>query len=112
MSRTEAEGLADRIRITTTSRYLRSTTLRLERALSLLEQHGRPEAGANNDRQDDNDTWKSATFVPHCTANPDKADDRIDAEIVDAIELVSLNPASWNHLGGWFRTLSDLRGAA
>ena len=33
--------------ITTTSRYLRSTTLRLERALSLLEQNGLPEVGAN-----------------------------------------------------------------
>ena len=36
--------------ITTTSRYLRSTTLRLERALSLLEQH--EERQANDSDQD------------------------------------------------------------
>jgi len=78
--------------ITTTSRYLRSTTLRLERALSLLEQHGRPEVGANNDRQDDKDSRKSATLVPHGTANPEKADDHIDAEIVDVIEDVVVSP--------------------
>jgi hypothetical protein len=32
--------------ITTTSRYLRSTTLRLERALALLEEHERHQASA------------------------------------------------------------------
>ena len=53
--------------ITTTSRYLRSTTLSLERAVALLEQHGLPEAGANNGSQDNKDSGKSATLVPHGT---------------------------------------------
>jgi integrase len=78
--------------ITTTSRYLRSTTLRLERALSLLEQHGLPEAGANNGSQDSNGSRKSATLVPHGAFDSDKADDHIDAEIVDVIEDVVVSP--------------------
>jgi integrase len=78
--------------ITTTSRYLRSTTLRLERALTLLEQKGLPEADADSDTQDNKDSRKSSTLVPHGAFNSDRADDHIDAEIVDVIEDVVVSP--------------------
>jgi len=77
--------------ITTTSRYLRSTTLRLERALLLLEQQNRPEASAN-DGQDEADSRKSATLVPHGTLNTGMDDDHIDAEVVDVIEDGLVSP--------------------
>jgi len=78
--------------ITTTSRYLRSTTLRLERALSLLEQNNLPEGDANNGSGDNSDSRKSAALVPHGTAAPKNGDDHIDTEIVDVIEDEVVSP--------------------
>ena len=77
--------------ITTTSRYLRSTTLRLERALTLLEQHQEQQASAIDAQQSKKDSRSIATSLPHGASSQSEADDPIDAETVDAIgdELVS-----------------------
>ena len=56
--------------ITTTSRYLRSTTLRLERALTLLEQHEERQASDSDQDRGKNDSRKSATLVPHGQKEP------------------------------------------
>jgi len=55
--------------ITTTSRYLRSTTLRLERALTLLEEHEQRQAGTKRTRRGKKDSRKSATWC-HTVVNP------------------------------------------
>ena len=77
--------------ITTTSRYLRSTTLRLERALTLMEQHEQRQASARDERPGKKDSRESSTLVPHGASSPSVADDPIDAETVEGIgdELVS-----------------------
>jgi hypothetical protein len=100
--------------ITTTSRYLRSTTLRLEHALTLLEQHQHQLANTLAAEQDDEDPKSIATSLPHEACNAPEADDPIDAEIVDVIEdvMVSLKPASWNQMTGWLAAVERLRGAA
>lgn len=77
--------------ITTTSRYLRSTTLRLERALGLLER-------AEQERHDDirargkNDSRKSSTPVPHERFARPQRDLDDDPEVVDGIEDVVVSP--------------------
>ena len=75
--------------ITTTSRYLRSSTLRLERALSLLE--GRrhlDEAGQT--KSDDSRT--GATRVPHEVSGARDDEPSDSREDVDAIEDVLVSP--------------------
>jgi integrase len=47
--------------ITTTSRYLRSTTLRLERALTLLERHQQEQTTERKNRRKTKDLRKGAT---------------------------------------------------
>jgi integrase len=79
--------------ITTTSRYLRSTTLRLERALTLLEQHEEQQARANRASQRKKDSRKSATLVPHGRKSAPGADDPPDADTIDLIEDVVVSPA-------------------
>ena len=76
--------------ITTTSRYLRSTTLRLERALTLLEQHQEQDS-AIGAQQGKKDSRSIATSLPHRGSSASEADDPIDAETVDGIgdEVVS-----------------------
>ena len=78
--------------ITTTSRYLRSTTLRLERALTLLERHEEHEAKTITADQGKKDSGIIATSLPHGTSIPSEADDVIDAETVDVIEDVMVSP--------------------
>ena len=78
--------------ITTTSRYLRSTTLRLERALTLLEEHEQRQAGTKRARRGKKDSGKSATLVPHRQKEPIGTDDVIDAETVEVIEDVLVSP--------------------
>ena len=78
--------------ITTTSRYLRSTTLRLERALTLLEQHEQRLASAPDGRSGKKDSRKSSTLVPHGASNTRSTDDEPDAETVDLIEDVVVSP--------------------
>ena len=77
--------------ITTTSRYLRSTTLRLERALTLLEQHEQRQAGSSDEQPDKKDSRSIATSLPHGASGDSEVDDPIDAEVVEVIgdELVS-----------------------
>ena len=72
--------------LTTTSRYLRSTAMRLERALRLLEES----QAASEDtppmvREDD--FRSSATPVPHGAFEAYDVDDALDAETVDAIAV-------------------------
>ena len=78
--------------ITTTSRYLRSTTLRLERALTLLEQHEQRLASAPDGRPGKKDSRKSSTLVPHGASTTRSTDDEPDAETVDLIEDVVVSP--------------------
>jgi hypothetical protein len=78
--------------ITTTSRYLRSTTLRLERALSLLEQHEERQASDSDQDEGKNDSGKSSTVVPHGQKESIDTDDVIDAETVDVLEDVMVSP--------------------
>jgi integrase len=77
--------------ITTTSRYLRSTTLRLERALTLLEQHEQQQASAFDALLVKKDPKSIATSLPHEASSAADTLDPIDAEVVDVIgdELVS-----------------------
>ena len=78
--------------ITTTSRYLRSTTLRLERALTLMEQHELQQADSiDAQQQGKKDSRSIATSLPHGASRASETDDPIDAEVVDGIgdELVS-----------------------
>ena len=100
--------------ITTTSRYWRSTTLRLERALTLLEQHELQRVRSKRKPRGKKNSKKSATLVPHGRSDGLQSDDRPDAEVADLIEdvVVSLNFASWNQIRGWLRRLDDLRCAA
>jgi len=99
--------------ITTTSRYLRSTAMRLERALRLLE-----ESQGASDRtppmvREDN-SQRSATPVPHVTIGPWDVDDALDAQTVDkiAVGVASRIFASWNQLDGWLRQVEGLRRVA
>lgn len=77
--------------ITTTSRYLRSTTLRLERALTLLEQHEQQQASSIDAKEGKKDSRSIATSLPHGASSASETDDPIDAEVVDVIgaDLVS-----------------------
>ena len=78
--------------ITTTSRYLRSTTLRLERALSLLEQGENRGKQAEMKKSSKKKSGTSATLVPHGASRASAADDQPDAETVDLIEDVVVSP--------------------
>ncbi len=99
--------------LATTSRYLRSTAMRLERALRLLE-----ELQEVSERTPpmvrEGDSRSITTPVPHerC-ARPNRDLDN-DPEVVDAIEdgVVSRIFASWNQIAGWLRRLEGLRRAA
>ena len=97
-SRAELHGVRDFLGHTniTTSRYLRSTTLRLERALTLLERHEQQQAETITVDQGKKDSGIIATSLPHGASGPSEADHVIDAEIVDVIEdvVVSLNRSS------------------
>ena len=78
--------------ITTTSRYLRSTTLRLERALALLEENERHQASARGSRGGKKGSRKSATLVPHARKPALVTGDQHDAETIDLIEDVVVSP--------------------
>jgi len=70
--------------ITTTSRYLRLTTLRLKRALELLERRqmrGAPAETAISDGYSRN----FATPLPHGASAADQFDDPLDSESVDVM---------------------------
>jgi hypothetical protein len=96
--------------ITTTPRYLRSTTLRLERALTLLERHEEQQAETITVDQGKKDSGIIATSLPHGASSPSEADLVIDAETVDVIEdvLVTLTFASWNLMGALLRQIDGL----
>ena len=77
--------------ITTTSRYLRSTTLRRERALKFLERAERArsdEARAHSKKN----SRKFATPLPHERFQRSERDPDTDPEVVDAIEDVMVSP--------------------
>jgi Phage integrase family len=78
--------------ITTTSRYLRSTTLRLERALTLLEEHEGHQAGEIDERRGRAESRKSSTLVPHRPKGSIRTDNQSDTETVDLIEDVMVSP--------------------
>ena len=94
--------------ITTTSRYLRSTTLRLERALTLLEEHEQRQASAHNGRPGKENPRKSSTLVPHGASNTRATSDQSDAETVDVIEdvMVSQIFTSWDQMSSWLTSSS------
>ncbi len=72
--------------LTTTSRYLRSTALRLERALRLLEES--QEAIAQPPLMvRESDSRSSATPVPRGACGAYDVDDALDAETLDAIAV-------------------------
>jgi len=77
--------------LTTTSRYLRSTAMRLERALRLLE-----DSQAASERTPpmvrEGDVRSSATPVPHGAIEAYDVDDALDAETVDAIAVGVVSP--------------------
>ena len=94
-SRAELHDVRDFIghaNITTTSRYLRSTTLRLERALALLEEHEQHQASARGARGGKKDSRKSATLVPHGASEDSNTDASVDPETADMIEDVVVSP--------------------
>ncbi|MEZ5289873.1 MAG: site-specific integrase [Vicinamibacterales bacterium] len=99
--------------ITTTSRYLRSTTLRLERALGLLER-AELERRADNSARGKSASRKSATPVPRERSDRSEGDLDHDPEVLDAIEdvVVSRIFASWNQLDGWLRLVEAVRRVA
>jgi Phage integrase family len=78
--------------ITTTSRYLRSTTLRLERALTLLERHEQEQTNERKNRRKAKDLRKSATLVPHGTNGGAVRDDAVEPEVTDGIEDEVVSP--------------------
>jgi integrase len=77
--------------LTTTSRYLRSTAMRLERALRLLE-----ESQAASERTPpmvrEGDSRSSATPVPHGAIGAYDIDDALDAEVLEAIAVGVVSP--------------------
>jgi len=85
--------------ITTTSRYLRSTSLRLERALSLPERR---------------EFRTGATPVPHDApaGRSAPADESAELDNLLEVDLVSRIFASWNQLNEWLRQIERLRRAA
>jgi integrase len=85
--------------ITTTSRYRKSTPLRLERALNLLERA---------------DARTGATPVPQNASGDGPAASEENPQLGDVLEddLVTLTFASWNGIGEWLRRLEALRRAA
>lgn len=99
--------------LTTTSRYLRSTAMRLERALRLLEV-----SQAASDRTPpmvrEGDSRSSATPVPHGAIGAYDIDDALDVEIVDAIAVGMVSPiwVSWNRLDAWLRKGRQPKGTA
>ena len=77
--------------LTTTSRYLRSTAMRLERALRLLEQaQGLAPRAPLVVRE--GDSGSSATPVPHGAIGAYDVDDALDAETLDAIAVGMVSP--------------------
>lgn len=77
--------------ITTTSRYLRSTTLRLERAMDLLERQQ-----FNDPRQapvgSERDSRNLATRLPHGPSSAEEVEERSDSERVDVMGDVVVSP--------------------
>jgi integrase len=77
--------------LTTTSRYLRSTAMRLERALRLLE-----DSQAASERTPpmvrEGDSCSSATPVPHGAVGAYDVDDALDAETVNAPPVGVVSP--------------------
>jgi hypothetical protein len=78
--------------ITTTSRYLRSTTLRLERALTLLEEREERQASATDERSGKESSRKSATSGTHGRKSRLEMENPLDAETADLIEDVVVSP--------------------
>jgi len=77
--------------LTTTSRYLRSTAMRLERALRLLEES--QEASERTPPMvREGDSCSSATPVPHGAFGAYDVDDTLDAETLEAMELGVVSP--------------------
>ncbi len=99
--------------LTTTSRYLRSTAMRLERALSLLEE-SQAAAERTPPMVREGDSRSSATPVPHGAIGAYDVDDALDAETLDAIAVgvVSQIFTSWNQMAGWLRAVDGFRRAA
>jgi hypothetical protein len=99
--------------LTTTSRYLRSTALRLERALRVLEES---QAASERTRPMvcEDDSGRSATSLLHGPIGAYDVDDALDAETLDAIEVGVVSPigASWNRLDAWLRQVDGPREAA
>jgi hypothetical protein len=77
--------------ITTTSRYLRSTTLRLERALRLLEQSERHRVGQAK-KTGKKDSRAGATPVPHIVSDTESNEGPLDPETADLIGDVLVSP--------------------
>jgi hypothetical protein len=100
--------------ITTTSRYLRSTTLRLERALTLLEEREQQHLSGNENGRTEQHSRTIATSLPHGRSDDPQTTKPIDPETIDFIEdvLVTLNFASWNRVVAWLKGIDELRRAA
>ena len=77
--------------ITTTSRYLRSTALRLKRALGLLERAEQEKINAARIGSK-KDSGESATSVPHDSATQAAAPAQHDAEVIEVIYDVLVSP--------------------
>ena len=95
--------------LTTTSRYLRSTAMRLERALRLLEES--QEASERTPPMvREGDSRSSATPVPHGAIGAYDVDNALDAETVEAmaVGVVSQICPSWNRMTPWLRRLEML----
>lgn len=99
--------------MTTTSHHLRSTAMRLERALRLLEESQEASERTPPMVREGN-SCSSATPVPHGAVGAYDVGDALDAETLDAIAVgvVSPNFASWNQLDGWLRQVEALRRVA
>ncbi len=97
--------------ITTTSRYLRSTTLRLERALTLQERHEEQKTTTDGASRGKKDSGTIATSLPHGASGHPTGNEDIDRQIADLIEdvVVSRIFASWNLIRGWLAQVEGLR---
>ena len=97
--------------ITTTSRYLRSTTLRSNERWRCSHSASRNKPRCAKNRRKTNDLRKNATPVPHGAYGGAGQVDVVDPEVGDGIEdeVVTLTSASWTQIAGWLRQLDGLR---
>jgi Phage integrase family len=90
--------------ITTTSRCVRSTTLRLERALTQLEQHEHRKLAQSEARAAKRIPERVPALRPETFA--------VACQFERSEELVTLDFVSWNRIGEWLRRVDRLRRVA